>query len=94
MSTLLEVNNLKTYFFRKKQPIPAVDGVDFHINKGETVALVGESGSGKSITSLSIMGLVQSSGGKIMDGSIKLEGRTWPPSPKTNIAKSAEMTSL
>ncbi|AIU81257.1 ABC transporter ATP-binding protein [Bacillus velezensis] len=75
MSTLLEVNNLKTYFFRKKQPIPAVDGVDFHINKGETVALVGESGSGKSITSLSIMGLVQGSGGKIMDGSIKLEGR-------------------
>ncbi|MBY8912500.1 ABC transporter ATP-binding protein [Bacillus sp. YC2] len=75
MSTLLEVNNLKTYFFRKKQPIPAVDGVDFHINKGETVALVGESGSGKSITSLSIMGLVQSSGGKIMDGSIKLEGK-------------------
>lgn len=42
MSTLLEVNNLKTYFFRKKEPIPAVDGVDFHISKGETVALVGE----------------------------------------------------
>ncbi|MCY9133617.1 ABC transporter ATP-binding protein [Bacillus atrophaeus] len=75
MSTLLEVQNLKTYFFRKKQPIPAVDGVDFHINKGETVALVGESGSGKSITSLSIMGLVQSSGGQIMDGSITLEGK-------------------
>ncbi|RPK17416.1 hypothetical protein EH2_02724 [Bacillus subtilis] len=75
MSTLLEVNNLKTYFFRKKEPIPAVDGVDFHISKGETVALVGESGSGKSITSLSIMGLVQSSGGKIMDGSIKLEDK-------------------
>ncbi|MCY9374339.1 oligopeptide ABC transporter ATP-binding protein AppD [Bacillus sp. T17B1] len=75
MSTLLEVNNLKTYFFRKKEPIPAVDGVDFHISKGETVALVGESGSGKSITSLSIMGLVQSSGGKIMDGTIKLEDK-------------------
>ncbi|NPC92180.1 ABC transporter ATP-binding protein [Bacillus sp. WMMC1349] len=75
MSALLEVNNLKTYFFRKKQPIPAVDGVDFLIKKGETVALVGESGSGKSITSLSIMRLVESSGGKIMDGSIKLEGR-------------------
>ncbi|WP_339192306.1 oligopeptide ABC transporter ATP-binding protein AppD [Bacillus sp. FSL K6-1003] len=75
MSTLLEVNNLKTYFFRKKEPIPAVDGVDFYIKKGETVALVGESGSGKSITSLSIMGLVQSSGGKIMDGTIKLEDK-------------------
>ncbi|MGV2911718.1 peptide ABC transporter ATP-binding protein, partial [Bacillus safensis] len=40
MSTLLEVQNLKTYFFRKKEPIPAVDGVDFSINRGETVALV------------------------------------------------------
>ncbi|WP_105979057.1 ABC transporter ATP-binding protein [Bacillus paralicheniformis] len=75
MSALLEVNDLKTYFFRKKQPIPAVDGVDFSIKKGETVALVGESGSGKSITSLSIMGLVEGSGGKIINGSIKLEGR-------------------
>ncbi|MGE6630974.1 ABC transporter ATP-binding protein [Bacillus sp. NPDC077027] len=75
MSTLLEVQNLKTYFFRKKEPIPAVDGVDFTIKKGETVALVGESGSGKSITSLSIMGLIKGSGGKIIDGSIKLEGR-------------------
>ncbi|WMT28218.1 ABC transporter ATP-binding protein [Bacillus aerius] len=75
MSTLLEVQNLKTYFFRKKEPIPAVDGVDFSIKKGETVALVGESGSGKSITSLSIMGLINGTGGKIMDGSIKLDGK-------------------
>ncbi|MCU0154912.1 ABC transporter ATP-binding protein [Bacillus safensis] len=75
MSTLLEVQNLKTYFFRKKEPIPAVDGVDFSINRGETVALVGESGSGKSITSLSIMGLIHGTGGKIMDGSIKLDGK-------------------
>ncbi|MED1738204.1 ABC transporter ATP-binding protein [Bacillus swezeyi] len=75
MSVLLEINDLKTYFFRKKQPIPAVDGVDFSIKKGETVALVGESGSGKSITSLSIMGLVEGSGGRIINGSIKLEGR-------------------
>ncbi|MFP3418513.1 ABC transporter ATP-binding protein [Bacillus sp. SIMBA_154] len=75
MSVLLEVQNLKTYFFRKKEPIPAVDGVDFSINRGETVALVGESGSGKSITSLSIMGLINGTGGKIMDGSIKLDGK-------------------
>lgn len=75
MTKLLEVQNLKTYFFRKKEPIPAVDGVDFSINRGETVALVGESGSGKSITSLSIMGLINGTGGKIMDGSIKLDGK-------------------
>ncbi|WP_078548112.1 ABC transporter ATP-binding protein [Litchfieldia alkalitelluris] len=75
MSTLLEVKNLKTHFFKKKTVIPAVDGVDIAINKGETVALVGESGSGKSITSLSIMGLVPSPAGKIVDGEILLDGK-------------------
>lgn len=73
MSTLLKVENLKTHFFSKKQVTPAVDGVDFTINKGETVALVGESGCGKSITSLSIMKLVPTPGGKIVDGRILLE---------------------
>ncbi len=75
MSCLLEVKNLKTHFFKKKSVIPAVDGVDLVIHKGETVALVGESGSGKSITSLSIMGLVPSPGGKIVDGEIILDGK-------------------
>lgn len=73
MEPLLEIKNLKTYFANKKGTVPAVDGVDLHINKGETVALVGESGSGKSMTSLSIMDLVPS-GGEIVDGSVKLEG--------------------
>lgn len=72
---LLEVNDLRVYFeTRRKRVAKAVDGVDFTIYKGETVALVGESGSGKSITSLSIMGLVQIPPGKIVSGSIKLEG--------------------
>lgn len=74
MAPLLEIENLKTYFTNKKGTVPAVDGVDLHINKGETVALVGESGSGKSMTSLSIMDLVPS-GGDIVDGSVKLEGK-------------------
>lgn len=74
MSPLLRVENLKTYFFYNKQEIPAVDGVDLQIEKGETVALVGESGCGKSMTSLSIMGLVPEPGGRIVEGSIKLEG--------------------
>lgn len=75
MSALLEVRNLQTHFFRKKQAIPAVDGVDISIKKGETVALVGESGSGKSITSLSIMGLVPSPAGKIVGGEILFDGK-------------------
>jgi peptide/nickel transport system ATP-binding protein len=75
MSALLEVRNLQTHFFRKKQAIPAVDGVDISIKKGETVALVGESGSGKSITSLSIMGLVPTPGGKIVGGEILFDGK-------------------
>lgn len=66
---LLEVKNLKTYFFIHDQEIPAVDGVDLTINKGEVVALIGESGSGKSVTSMSIMGLIDSPG-KIMEGEI------------------------
>ncbi|GIN19760.1 MAG TPA: ABC transporter ATP-binding protein [Bacillus bacterium] len=74
MTALLDVRNLKTHFFTNKKVIPAVDGVDIKINKGETVALVGESGSGKSITSLSIMKLVPSPPGEIVDGQIFFNG--------------------
>ncbi|MFC5711663.1 ABC transporter ATP-binding protein [Thalassorhabdus alkalitolerans] len=72
---LLDVKGLKTYFYLGDRVAKAVDGVDFEINKGETVAIVGESGSGKSITSMSIMGLIPSPPGKIVEGSIKLEGK-------------------
>jgi peptide/nickel transport system ATP-binding protein len=71
---LLEVKGLKTYFqIDKERVAKAVDGVDFTINPGETVALVGESGSGKSITSLSIMQLVGKPG-KIREGQIVFSG--------------------
>lgn len=67
---LLEVTGLKTYFYLEDNLVArAVDGVDFTINEGETLAIVGESGSGKSITSLSIMQLVNEPG-KIIEGTI------------------------
>jgi len=59
---LLEVKNLKTEFKTKKGIVKAVNNITFGIDKGEILAIVGESGSGKSVTSLSIMGLVQSPG--------------------------------
>ncbi len=73
--TLVEVNNLKTYFYTDEGVVKSVDGVTFHIQKGETLAVVGESGSGKSVTSLSIMRLIPSPPGKIVDGTIIFRGR-------------------
>src|SRR5699024_3208133 len=70
---ILEINDLKTSFFTEDLEVKAVDGVTFSIPKGKTVGLVGESGSGKSITSLSILQLVDSPG-KIVGGEIKFKG--------------------
>lgn len=75
MEALLEIKNLKTYFYSSKREIKAVDGLDLTIHRGETLALVGESGSGKSITSLSIMGLIPTPPGKIVSGQVVFEGR-------------------
>lgn len=74
MEKLLEVNDLRTYFFTPDKTIPAVDGVSFHINKGETLCIVGESGSGKSVTALSVMQLVPTPPGKYVSGQILFEG--------------------
>src|SRR3954462_8267354 len=71
---LLEVENLQTHFGTPDGVVRAVEGLSFHINAGETVAIVGESGCGKSVTSMSILRLVQTPPGKIA-GSIRFEGR-------------------
>jgi len=71
---LLEVSNLRTWFPSTRGEIKAVDGVSFSLAPGEVLGLVGESGSGKSITGFSIIGLIDEPG-RIVEGSIKLEGR-------------------
>ncbi|MFW5986139.1 MAG: ABC transporter ATP-binding protein [Halanaerobiales bacterium] len=67
---LIEVKNLKTHFFTEEGVVKAVDGVDFEIYPGETLGIVGESGCGKSVTSLSIMRLIESPPGQIVEGEI------------------------
>jgi oligopeptide/dipeptide ABC transporter ATP-binding protein len=67
---LIEVRDLKTYFYTEDGVVRAVDGVDFTIEAEKTLGIVGESGCGKSVTALSIMGLVQSPPGRIEDGEI------------------------
>jgi peptide/nickel transport system ATP-binding protein/oligopeptide transport system ATP-binding protein len=72
---LLEVNGLKTHFFSNKGISKAVDGVNLVLHKGETLGIVGESGRGKSITSLSILRLIPSPPGRIVEGSILYKGQ-------------------
>jgi peptide/nickel transport system ATP-binding protein len=71
---LLEVERLQTHFGTPDGVVRAVEGVSFHINAGETVAIVGESGCGKSVTSMSILRLIQEPPGKIA-GSIRFDGK-------------------
>ncbi len=73
-STLLQLDNLKAWIEGGQYPVRAVDGVSLNINKGETFALLGESGCGKSMTALAIMGLLPAPGGRIVAGSVQLNG--------------------
>src|SRR6266581_1612566 len=70
---LLEVENLRTHFRTPDGVNRAVDGVSFHVNEGETLAMVGESGCGKSVTAMSILRLIPEPPGKIA-GSIRFRG--------------------
>lgn len=75
MSVLLEVKNLKTYFYTDDGVAKAVDDVSFSLDKGETLGLVGESGCGKSVSALSIMRLIPDPPGKIAGGEIYFKGK-------------------
>lgn len=93
---LLEVRGLKTYFHVMDGTVPAVDGVDFKIKRGETLGLVGESGCGKSVTSLTIMRLVDIPPGEIVAGEVWFDGReilSLPMSEMRNI-RGADMSMI
>src|ERR1700736_3049593 len=72
---ILEVADLRTWFFTRDGVVRAVDGVSFHVIPGETLAIVGASGCGKSVTPLSILRLLPSPPGRIVSGSIRFAGR-------------------
>jgi peptide/nickel transport system ATP-binding protein len=74
-ATVLEVKNLQTVFFTNSGLFRAVDDFSFRVRRGETLAIVGESGCGKSVSALSIMRLVPDPPGRIVGGSVVLEGK-------------------
>lgn len=83
---ILEVKDLRTYFFTEDGVVHAVDGVDLTVRRGQTLGLVGESGCGKSVTSLSIMRLLPMSG-KIVSGEILFEGTNLLTLPESEMCR-------
>jgi peptide/nickel transport system ATP-binding protein len=71
---VLEVDDLHTHFYTRAGLVKAVDGLSFSLNREETLAIVGESGCGKSVTALSVLRLVADPPGRIVAGSVRLEG--------------------
>ncbi|WP_408006932.1 ABC transporter ATP-binding protein [Pseudalkalibacillus sp. A8] len=84
---ILEVKGLKTYFYTKHGVSKVVDGIDFTLQKGETLGIVGESGCGKSITSLSILRLIPSPPGKITGGQVLFKGKDLVVVPEDEMRK-------
>ncbi len=87
MPRLLEVENLKTQFETGAGTVKAVDGISYHVDEGETVAIVGESGCGKSVSAMSILRLIPDPPGKIVDGRIIFDGRNLLDLPDSEIRK-------
>ncbi|MFQ5826715.1 MAG: ABC transporter ATP-binding protein [Dehalococcoidia bacterium] len=75
MAALLQVSNLKTYFYTDDGVVKAVDGISYDLEEGETLGLVGESGCGKSVSALSLMRLIPSPPGRIVEGEVLLNGQ-------------------
>jgi len=86
-SSILEIRNLKTYFFTPEGVARAVDGVSFTLHQGETLGLVGESGCGKTVTALSILRLIPSPPGRIVGGQVLLEERDLIPMAEAELRR-------
>ena len=76
-SNILEIDNLHTYFFTEQGVVKAVNGVSYSVPKNAVVGVVGESGCGKSVTSMSVMRLIQGPAGQIVDGSIRFKSHEY-----------------
>ena len=74
MSKLLDVKGLETRFFTQDGVVHAVNGISYHLDEGETLAIVGESGSGKSVAMMSILGLVPMPPGRVESGKAVFRG--------------------
>ncbi len=82
---LLQLQDLKTYFFTEDGVVKAVDGISLEVYPGEVVGLVGESGSGKTVTAMSILGLIPQPPGKIVQGDIFWKGRSLVSMPDSDL---------
>jgi oligopeptide/dipeptide ABC transporter ATP-binding protein len=84
---LLEIRDLRTYFYTEDGVVKAINGVNLEIASGETLGLVGESGSGKSVTALSILRLIQDPPGKIVSGQVLFKGADLLTYPTTQLRR-------
>ncbi|MCC7441697.1 MAG: ABC transporter ATP-binding protein [Bdellovibrionales bacterium] len=84
---LLKVDDLRTYFHTRNGVVKAVDGISFHVNRGETLGIVGESGSGKSVSSYTLMRLIPTPPGRIESGSAVFDGMDLLKMPEKDLRK-------
>ena len=84
-ANILEIEDLHTYFYTEQGVVKAVNGVSYNVPKNAVVGIVGESGCGKSVTSMSVMRLIQGPTGQIVDGSIRFKAYDYKRDEKGNI---------
>ena len=75
MEPILAIDNLHTRFFTRDGVVRAIEGLSLTVQAGEVLGIVGESGCGKSVTALSVMRLIPSNSGRIVEGSVRFEGK-------------------